>query len=304
MQHTDDLVFEAATAMGLGKRERQEDAIVSDFASGEPFGFVVLADGMGGHAAGDVASKIVVAEVFSELKLQSGDPELLEPRIGKVLVAAAVNANRRVGRYSRTRPDARGMGATLLAPVFIRDRLYWVSVGDSPLYLFRGDELVRLNENHAIMSQIDYLVSSGIMDRDTALNHPDQTCLTSVLIGREIAQLDCRTSPVKVMAGDILIAASDGLQTLCEDQIEGVLRFGQRRSADEIGRMLIAELQRQNDPFQDNVSICVVKAVDPSMRGEAAEPVRTASFSREYRNSNVTLTIMAKVDQLRAAASP
>ncbi len=299
MHPTVDLVYDTSMAMVLGRRERQEDAIVSDFSSGEAFGFVVLADGMGGHAAGDVASKIVVTEVFSELKLQSGDPELLEPHIGEVLQRAAVSANKCVGMYSRQCPDAHGMGATLLAPVFIHDRLYWVSVGDSPLYLFRNGVLERLNENHALESQIDYLVANGIMGRDEAINHPDQSCLTSVLIGRDIAQLDCRTVPVQIMEGDILIVASDGLQFLCEEQIEGVLRFTQKRSAEDIGAALMNEVQKLDDPCQDNVSLCIVKIMRQGAGTVANDEDQTVSRSQKY--SNASITIMAKVTRTKKA---
>lgn len=300
MLPTVDLVFDTSTAMVLGQRERQEDAVVSDFSSGEAFGFVVLADGMGGHAAGDVASKIVVTEVFSELKLQSGDPERLEPNIGKVLERAAISANECVGSYSRECPDAQGMGATLLAPVFIRDRLYWISVGDSPLYLFRNDKLERLNENHALMSQVDYLVANGIMGREEAANYPDQSCLTSVLIGRDIAQLDCRTEPVRIMDGDILVVASDGLQFLCEEQIESVLRFTQKRTAEDIGTALLKAVQKLEDPGQDNVSLCIVKVLGRGARATADVEGQTVSRSQKFGSASVT--IMAKVTRSKKAA--
>ncbi|WP_300548831.1 protein phosphatase 2C domain-containing protein [Roseovarius sp.] len=299
MLPTAELVYDTSMAMVLGRRERQEDAVVSDFSSGEAFGFVVLADGMGGHAAGDVASKIVVTEVFSKLKLQSGDPEILEPHIGEVLEKAAVSANKRVGMYARERPEAHGMGATLLAPVFIHDRLYWISVGDSPLYLFRNGVLERLNENHALMSQIDYLVANGIMGREEALNYPDQTCLTSVLIGREIAQLDCRTVPVQIQEGDILIVASDGLQFLCEDQIEGVLRFTQKRSAEDIGAALMKEVQKLDDPCQDNVSLCVVKVLGQGAGAVVTDQDQIVSRTQNYNNASIT--IMAKVTRKKKA---
>ena len=299
MLPTAELVYDTSMAMVLGRRERQEDAVVSDFSSGEAFGFVVLADGMGGHAAGDVASKIVVTEVFSKLKLQSGDPEILEPHIGEVLEKAAVSANKRVGMYARERPEAHGMGATLLAPVFIHDRLYWISVGDSPLYLFRNGVLERLNENHALMSQIDYLVANGIMGREEALNYPDQTCLTSVLIGREIAQLDCRTVPVQIQEGDILIVASDGLQFLCENQIEGVLRFTQKRSAEDIGAALMKEVQKLDDPCQDNVSLCVVKVLGQGAGAVVTDQDQIVSRTQNYNNASIT--IMAKVTRKKKA---
>ena len=299
MLPTNELMFDASTLINLGRRERQEDAVVSDFSTGEAFGFVVLADGMGGHAAGDVASKIVVTEVFSELKMQSGDPELLEPHISEVLRRAAVSANKCVGMYASQCPAAQGMGATLLAPVLIQDRLYWVSVGDSPLYLFRKGALTRLNENHALMSQIDYLVDNGMMSRDEAVNHPDQNSLTSVLIGQDIAQVDCRTVPFRVMEGDILIVASDGLQFLSEDQIEAVLRFSQKRSAEEIGSALMKEVQRLDDPAQDNVSLCIVKVQGQGVPALAEDESQTVTRSQHYDNGSIT--IMAKVIRAKKA---
>ena len=192
-----------------------------------------------------------------------------------------------------------GMGATLLAPVLIEDRLYWVSVGDSPLYLFRDGVLSRLNENHALVSQIEYLVSSGIMEREEALNHPDQSCLTSVLIGGDI--VDCRTTPVKIMQGDILIAASDGLQFLSEEQIEGVLRFKGKRTAKEISTALMKEVLKLEDPCQDNISLCVMKAV---RQGDVASlEDGSKSISRTQNGKNETITILARVRRAQNAAA-
>lgn len=304
MQPATDLIYDSSMAIDLGQRERQEDAVASDFSSGQPFGFVVLADGMGGHAAGDVASKIVVTEVFSELKLRSGDPHLLEPEIGEVLRGAAYHANQCVGHYAREHPNADGMGATLLAPVLVEDRLYWISVGDSPLYLFRDGVLSRLNENHALSSQIEYLVSSGIMNREDAMNYPDQSCLTSVLIGSDIAQLDCRGTPMIVKEGDILIAASDGLQFISEEQIEAVLRFKHKRSAEEISSALVKEVLNLDDPCQDNLSLCVIKAMRQGQEQSALtvpdEPGNSVTHTRDGKAE--TLTILARVQRTRKAA--
>lgn len=300
MQPTADLRYDTSMATILGERERQEDAVASDFSSGEPFGFVVLADGMGGHAAGDVASKIVVTEVFSALKLASGEPKLLEPRICDVLKSAAVNANECVGLYANERAEADGMGATLLAPVLFDDRLYWVSVGDSPLYLFRNNRLERLNENHALESQIDYVVESGIMAREEALTYPDQSCLTSVLVGKKIAQLDCRTVPVRIEEGDILIVASDGLQFLSEEEIERILRFSQKRSAEEIGAALLQEVKKLNDPGQDNVSLCIIKAL--GQRASAANEPVSESLMRSGKLGDASITIIAKIKRPKKVA--
>lgn len=295
-----ELTYDTAMSIDIGRRERQEDALASDFSNGQAFGFVVLADGMGGHAAGDMASKIVVTEMFSELKLRSGEPDQLEPCISEVLRGAAGHANTCLGHYAREHSGTDGMGSTLLAPVLFEDRLYWVSVGDSPLYLFRDGALTRLNENHALSSQIDYLVSSGIMEREEAQSYPDQSCLTSVLIGREIAQLDCPLTPLTLREGDILIAASDGLQFISEDQIEGVLRFQQKSSAEQISTALTREIQNLDDPDQDNLSLCVIKIM---REGGAVIPTSdTETVTRAADGKTQSITILARVTRSKKKA--
>ncbi len=287
-----EFLYDAAMVIDQGRRARQEDAIVSDFPTGNGFGFVVLADGMGGHAGGDVASKIVVTEVFSELKMQSGDPEVLEQRIGDILGDAALSANECIGLYSSRSPEHEGMGATLLAPVLMDDRLYWVSIGDSPLYLFRDGTLSRLNADHVLVSQIDFMVNSGLMGREEAVNHPDQHCLTSVLAGRDIAQIDCRATPVWLAHGDIVIAASDGLQSLSEPRIEALLRFAGNQSAERIADGLLRDIARLDDPWQDNVSFCVIKV---QKQGEPAQPAEDPVLRRKFKARNGSVTILAKV---------
>lgn len=259
-----DLCYDVASAICLGQREIQEDAIICDFPLGSNLGFAVLSDGMGGHAAGDTASKIVVTEVFSELKLQSGDPRRLEQDITDILLGAAMAANDCIGSHAGSEPGTRGMGATLVAPVLIANRLYWVSVGDSPLLLYRDGTLSQLNEDHSMAPQIDYLARSGIMSVETAMNHPDRNCLTSVLAGQQIDQIDCPGTPVQLMRGDIVIAASDGLQFLANAEIADLLGDCRDKTSAEISGALLRCLAELDDPDQDNVSFCVIRALSES----------------------------------------
>lgn len=164
MLHSAKFHYDASSALSQGQRDNQEDAIVADFPVGTEMGFAVLSDGMGGHASGEVASKIVVTEVFSELKLMAGDLEDQEQNIASVLREAAIGANECLHLHANASPESLGMGATLVAPVLIKDRLYWISIGDSPLYLFRDNKLHRLNEDHSLTPQFDYLVSKGMME--------------------------------------------------------------------------------------------------------------------------------------------
>ena len=254
-----ELHYDVASAISLGQREYQEDALICDFPIGSPLGFAVLSDGMGGHAAGDVASKIVVTEVFSELKLQSGDQQHLEDDISGVLRGAAMAANACISAQTESDPTTRGMGATLVAPVLMQDRLYWISVGDSPLMLFRDRTLSQLNEDHSMAPQIDFLARNGLMEEEHARTHPNRGCLTSVLGGRDIARVDCPTKPMQLKDGDIIVAASDGLQFLDNASICDLLAEHASRTSAQICAELMAGLKDLDDPDQDNISFCVIK---------------------------------------------
>ena len=258
-QPSPKLHYDVATALTKGRRDYQEDALATDFPHGGELGFAVLSDGMGGHAAGDVASKIVVTEVFSELKFQSGDVDTLKSGMVEILKDAAMAANDCMRAHTRSHPDTTGMGATLVAPVILRDRLYWISVGDSPLFLMRDGTLERLNEDHSLAPQIDLMVDAGLITAEIGANHPDRNCLTSVLIGGGIEKIDCPDVPLAMQVGDIVLAASDGLQTLSDDDIADVIASCEGRSSAEISEALMDRLAECDEPTQDNASICIIQ---------------------------------------------
>lgn len=283
MPEAPEFRFDAASVLSLGQRDHQEDALATDFPIGSSFGFAVLADGMGGHAAGDVASKIVVTEVFSELMFQSSDVTAMTGNIGEVLRNAAYAANECVKAHTESNPETGGMGSTLLAPVIDNGRLYWISIGDSPLLLYRGGKLTQLNEDHSMAPQIDLMVAAGALSEDDAANHPDRNALTSVLFGDEIEAIDCRDEPFELADGDVIIAASDGLQFLENHEIVAILRRNLARPAAAIARALLDALEDLDDPAQDNVSFTVIKTeavVADALSKLAADLVR-ASFDDE-----------------------
>ncbi|MCG6883158.1 MAG: protein phosphatase 2C domain-containing protein [Silicimonas sp.] len=259
MHKAPDIRYDVASVLNRGCRDYQEDAIATDFPIGAEFGYAVLSDGMGGHAAGDVASKIVVTEVFSELKFQTSDIQGLTENMGDVLKSAAVSANECMAAHAMNNPQTAGMGATLVAPVFIGSSLYWISIGDSPLYLMRGGRLRQLNEDHSLGPHIDYMVRSGMMPEDIGRNHPDRNALTSVLIGEPIERIDCPSRPFQLKDGDILVVASDGLQFLSNRQITQIVSENGDKPSADIAKLLLEELQVLDDPEQDNVCFSVIK---------------------------------------------
>lgn len=258
MTQLSEFYYDVASGLSQGRRERQEDAIAIDFPVGMDHGFAVLSDGMGGHNAGDLASGIVVTEIFSALKLQTLSPQELEGKIKQTLCDAVGDANLCL-EHVTAQQDARVMGATLLAPVLFHDRLYWISVGDSPLFLFRDDTLTRLNEIHSMQAEIDALLHKGQISALDAANHPDRECLTSVLMGCDIPRIDCAQTPLQLRDNDILVAASDGLEFLDVNQIATVIGKNQNKQSAEISAALLDEVHRMDDPDQDNVCLCVIK---------------------------------------------
>lgn len=300
-----EFAYDAATAISKGRRDSQEDAVAADFLAGSGSGFAVLADGMGGHAAGDIASKIVVTEIFSDLKLQAGDPEAMEGRIGEVLQQSAYSANACLKAYSGQRPQTRGMGATLLAPVLFQDRLYWISVGDSPLYLFRSGKLIRLNAEHSMAAELECRVANGTMARAAAASHPDRHCVTSVLTGGGIPRIDCRSAPVRLREGDIVLAASDGLQFLSEAEIAEVLDRERHSPGARIGAALMTRLEQLNAEDQDNACLCVIKLFAPqredAVRDAAPEAAPQQTSGNGPRRRKTTM-ILASVS-VRSGAS-
>lgn len=252
-------VFDISTVLNQGAREYQEDAILSEKPIGSDLGFVVLADGMGGHAAGDVASNLIVCEVTKGWLAAGLNKDSSNSEVVAFLHDSAERANKQIFEASRNDLNVKGMGATLLILICIEDRAFWFSVGDSPLYLWRSGELIQLNEDHSMAPQIDMMAKLGMLDPDLARNHPDRNMLTSVIHGGDIAKIDCPSDPFKLLPDDILIAASDGLQFLEDKDIQEVVTRNHEVSCDAIADALIRALISLDDPDQDNIAFSVAK---------------------------------------------
>ena len=259
MTQVAELVLDTASALSQGRRERQEDALVTGFPQGGDVGIAVLSDGMGGHAAGDLASRLIVTEVFGELMLHSAEADRFRDATPAILSHAVQGANEALRAHAEARPDCDGMGGTVIAAVVQGGGLHWASVGDSPLYLFRDGALVRLNEDHSMAAQIDLMVSEGLMDAETGRLHPQRHCLSAVLMGEEVERLDCPAEPLALFPGDVVVMASDGLQFLDDASISAILARHAGQTSDAIAAALLEGVDALDDPDQDNVSLVVIK---------------------------------------------
>jgi len=257
------LVYDVASALSRGACDIQQDSLIMDFPFGTDMGYMILADGMGGHASGEIASNIVVTEMFAELKFKIGELSDHEDQIPSILMNAAACANDCIGDFVSQNPESFGMGSTVVAPIIVQNRLYWISIGDSPLYLFRDGELRQLNEDHSLASDIDAMVKTGLITEEQGRSHPDRNCLKSVLIGAAISKIDCPDTPFELQCDDILIASSDGLQTLTNEQIRKLVADKCEQSGHEIVQTLMTAVESLDSYEQDNISISVIKVSEP-----------------------------------------
>jgi PPM family protein phosphatase len=220
------------TDTGRARRENED----SSFARAPLF---VVADGMGGAQAGEVASKIAV-EVFQGGLPEGGSPE-------ERLAGCAQAANQRIYEVSRTDDERAGMGTTLTA-VYVDDNdLAVAHVGDSRAYLFRDGELGRLTQDHTLVEE---LLKRGKLTEEQAAEHPQRSIITRAL-GID-PQVEVDTWTYAARAGDVVLMCSDGLTSMIsEKQIAEVL--SQEPDLDRAAERLIAEANEAGG--RDNITV-------------------------------------------------
>ena len=232
-----------------GTRPSQQDCVrCLSWPAG--FHLMLLADGMGGHAAGEIASSIVV-ESFGQAFQQEAEAPLRE-RLLDALDVANLSVREQVARDERLA----GMGTTLVAVACDSTWLTWVSVGDSPLWLFRSGRVLRLNENHSIGGLLDRRAALGEISDEEAAKSPKRSELTEAILGEEIVQIDAPLEPVAVLPGDVFVIASDGVETCTEEELAGLVNARGRSSAD-LATAILEAVQRHAAPTQDNASLVV-----------------------------------------------
>ena len=133
-----------------------------------------------------------------------------------------------------------------------------MSVGDSPLYRVRGDILQRLNRIHSKAEELAELVQLGKMSAEEARQDPTRHTLTSALIGGSIYDVD-DSPPVELLAGDVLIAATDGLNTLTDEEIAQLVAEQPSATAAVLAELLLAAVESKHSPKQDNTTVVVVR---------------------------------------------
>ncbi|MFZ0088504.1 MAG: Stp1/IreP family PP2C-type Ser/Thr phosphatase [Solirubrobacteraceae bacterium] len=237
------------TDTGRQRRDNEDNA----FVRAPVF---VVADGMGGAQAGEVASALAVQE-FQEALPDHGSPvQRLTRRIRE--------ANRRIYELSQAEHEHRGMGTTLTAVYVDEDDLAVAHVGDSRAYIFRDGMLTRLTQDHSLVEE---LVRQGKLTEAQAAEHPQRSIITRAL-GIEVdVEVDTWTYPAR--AGDVVLLCSDGLTSMIdEDQVADTLATA--TSLDQAGERLIAAANDAGG--RDNITVVLFRLVQVSDATPGDEP--------------------------------
>lgn len=246
--------FASATDTGV-VRKFNEDSIATD----SEIGLMVLADGMGGYMAGDVASALAISVVKEELGTALGNLAPVENDTAKrdlpqtlAVKRAAEKANQMILRVARKNSQCEGMGTTLTLALFHEDRISIAHVGDSRLYRLRYERLEQLTMDHSLLQG---QVAAGLINSgDAKLSH-NRNLVTRALGKEEKVEVDVREADV--LPGDVYLLCSDGLNDMVEDSdIE--LALCELKANLPLAANLLVQMANDNGGH-DNVSVVLAR---------------------------------------------
>ena len=232
------------TDIGKKRKLNQDYVYTSERPVGNLPNVFIVADGMGGHNAGDYASKFTVETIVGEIvNLPEKNPE-------QILKKAIEVANDKVLRMANENPDLEGMGTTVVAATCIGEELHVANVGDSRLYVI-GEKITQLTRDHSLVEE---MIRMGGIDRATARNHPDKNIITRAIGAEESIDIDF--FHVGLSKGDIVLMCSDGLTNMLEDEEIRMILNGQRDIVEKAEQLVKAA---NNNGGKDNIAVVLIE---------------------------------------------
>ena len=243
-----------ANAFGLTdvgrRRENNQDQLLLD----PERGVYAVADGMGGHAAGEVASHIAIETLGEAVDAQRLGREAADAdETARNLEGAFLEGNRRICDSVLTRGEWRGMGTTIVALVELGDRVVIGHVGDSRAYVLRNGELQRLTNDHSWVCE---QVRLGLLTDEEAKRHPMRNIITRALGNREELEVDTTEEPVH--PGDVFLLCSDGLNSMLGDGEIREILSSHRGDPEKACQALVDGANERGG--EDNVTVVVFAA--------------------------------------------
>jgi protein phosphatase len=242
------------TDVGIRRETNQDYMYTSEMPVGNLPNLFLVADGMGGHAAGDYASRFTV-EKITEAVAKSG---FCEPVA--VMKEAIAYANTRLLEEANADPGKQGMGTTLVTASIMGGRLFASNVGDSRLYVINQEGITQITRDHSLVEE---MVRMGEMDKEDAKDHPDKNIITRAI--GVLADVSADFFELELKAGDMVLMCSDGLTNMVQDQEIRRIVLGQRDIVEKAEKLV--ETANRNggrdnitvvliEPFSDEVKEC------------------------------------------------
>jgi serine/threonine protein phosphatase PrpC len=274
------LLVSASSHPGMSGKNNEDRFGVSayrlDSSNAEPVLLAVVADGIGGHRAGEVAAQLAVETISSVVAASSGDQPV------QTLRDAIQRANAVIYAASESDPSQKGMGSTCACAWVIGDRLYTASVGDSRIYLVRAGFIRQLTVDHTWVQEA---IDSGALDPETAHNHPNAHVIRRYLGSPQPVVPDFRLSlrthekdsraeanqGMRLLPGDRLLLTSDGLTDLVDDQ-EILKEIKSRPIEEALGALTRLANERGG---HDNITIVTLAMPVPERATAAPRPMST-----------------------------
>jgi serine/threonine protein phosphatase PrpC len=238
-------------------RSHNEDSVASDAAKG----IVVLADGMGGYNAGEVASGMATMVIMTELQqaLDEKDAHKLDKQSGELLAQTLLaeqiaKANASIFQASQNQPQYAGMGTTLVVSLFYDNRVMVAHIGDSRLYRLRGDEFAQLTKDHSLLQE---QIDSGMITPEQARHSQNKNLVTRALGIDPVVEAEM--NEYETEPGDVYLLCSDGLCDMVSDEDIGMVLQTLSANLNLCAQQLV---QMANDNGgRDNVSVILVRVL-------------------------------------------
>ena len=233
------------TDMGLLRNSNQDSVFCEENPVGRFPNLFLVADGMGGHKAGDLASRLCIEEMVSQISKSTARTPV------SVFEQAIAAANQKVYQCARDDLELAGMGTTMVGAMVEDDTAYIVNIGDSRLYRMH-ERLEQITVDHSLVEE---MVQSGEIQKEEMRTHPNKNIITRALGTDDSVRPDC--FEIKVEKGDVLLLCSDGLTNMVEDEeIETILNR-HKEDMKLAGENLVRQANEAGG--KDNISVILVR---------------------------------------------
>ena len=231
---------EGRSEVGLHRNGNEDSALINGV-------LIAVADGMGGHAGGEVASKVAITTLAQILPLLNND-EMDQESLEDFLLNSILDVDHEIAEAAAANDRLAGMGTTLTAIALYRQKAYVLHAGDSRAYRLRGKEFIQLTKDHSVVQE---LIDSGAVSEAEAASHPQRSVLTNVLMGE--GNITPLLIQYDLKIGDKFLLCSDGLNNVVsnseihkilsgEDPISKLIELTYERGAPDNVTILVAEV--------------------------------------------------------------